>query len=63
MEQSGLFLFEKLHNYKASFFVPANGPLNHQLEKNLSQDGIKYISTSKIDNEPQGNRKFKKRFY
>src|SRR5690554_1368826 len=37
----GLNLFEKLHGYRANFFVPPNGPLNNQLEKTAADQGIK----------------------
>lgn len=60
---SGLVLFEQLHGYKASFFVPPNGPFNTHLEETAFQNGIKYISTPKIHREPQGNEQFKKKFY
>ena len=36
----GLQLFEKLHGYKATFFVPPNGPFNGKLEEVCSQSGI-----------------------
>jgi hypothetical protein len=59
----GLELFEKLHGYKATFFVPPNGPFNSQLEENAFRNGISYISTAKIHREPQGNGQFKKKLY
>lgn len=61
--KEGLALFEKLHRYKATFFVPPNGPFNSQLEETSFNSGIKYISTSKLHQEPQGNNQFKKKFY
>ena len=61
--KEGIQLFNSLHGYKATFFVPPNGPFNIQLEESTFQSGIKYISTSKIHKEPQGNGKFKKRIY
>jgi len=61
--KEGLELFEKLHGYKATFFVPPNGPFNSQLEIAAFEGGIKYLSTSKIHKEPQGNGKFKKQLY
>jgi len=61
--KEGLELFEKLHGYKATFFVPPNGPFNSQLEEFSFKGGVKYLSTSKIHPEPQGNNQFKKKFY
>lgn len=59
----GLGLFEKLHGYKASFFVPPNGPFNETLEQTAAENGIRFMSTSKIHREPQGNEQFKKKFH
>jgi hypothetical protein len=61
--KEGLELFENLHGYKATFFVPPNGPFNSQLEIAAFEGGIKYLSTSKIHKEPQGNGQFKKQLY
>jgi hypothetical protein len=61
--KSGLSLFEDLFGYKATFFVPPNGPFNNQLEKVAAEAGIKYISASKIQLEPQGQGKIKKRLH
>lgn len=60
---SGLALFEKLHGYKASFFVPPNGPFNNSLIDTAFKAGIQFLSTSKIQDEPLGNGKYKKRFH
>jgi hypothetical protein len=59
----GLLLFEELHGYKADFFVPPNGPFNNKLEQTAAQLGIKYMSASKIQNEPQGEGIQKKRLH
>lgn len=61
--RDGLALFNQLHGYKAIFFVPPNGPFNSGLETSAFEAGIKFISTSKIHREPQGNGQFKKKFY
>jgi hypothetical protein len=61
--KDGLHLFEKLHGYKADFFVPPNGPFNNKLEIVAAQQGIEYMSASKIQNEPQGKGKYKKRLH
>jgi hypothetical protein len=58
--KDGLALFELLFGYKASFFVPPNGPFNNSLEKVAAEAGIKYMSASKIQLEPQGYGKNKK---
>lgn len=52
--EEGLDLFENLFGYKASFFVPTNGPFNNQLEEVLAKKEIKYIGTSKIQKQPIG---------
>ena len=61
--KSGLDLFEAIHGYRASFFVPPNGPFNLGLCKATAASGIKYISTAKIHREPMGAGKFKKGLY
>lgn len=58
----GLILFEKLHGYRASFFVPPNGPLNNQLELTASEGGIKFMSSPKIQHEVLGEGRTKKHF-
>lgn len=60
---TGLGLFEKLLGYKATFFVPPNGPFNEILEESAFNSGIQFISTSKIHREPLGNLKFNKRYH
>jgi hypothetical protein len=60
---SGLNLFEKLFNYRATHFVPPNGPFNAKLEEVCFNEGIKYLSVSKIQNEPLGNFRTKKRYH
>lgn len=60
---SGLKLFEALFGYKASFFVPPNGPFNNSLEKVAAEGGIKYMSASKIQNEVLGEGKTRKRIH
>lgn len=60
---TGLDLFEKLFGYRASYFVPPNGPFNKALEATLIENGIRYVFTSKIHLEPQGNGRWKKRFH
>lgn len=58
--REGLALFEVLFGYKASFFVPPNGPFNNSLEKVAADYGIKYVSASKVQLEPLGHGKTKK---
>ncbi|WP_323027656.1 hypothetical protein [Gelidibacter japonicus] len=60
---SGLQLFETIHGYKAEFFVPPNGPFNNNLEKATKVGGIKYIGASKVQLEPQGEGRVKKRYH
>ena len=61
--ESGLNLFEQLFGYRASFFVPPNGPFNNQLEAVAAQGGIKFMSASKIQQEPMGEGKARKVFH
>ena len=57
---SGLDLFEDLFGYRATYFVPPNGPFSSHLERVCRQKEIKYIAASKIQNEPVGGGKVKK---
>jgi len=59
----GLKLFEKLHGYKARFFVPPNGPVNNELETVMANHGIRYIGASKIQKEPLGDGKTLRRYH
>lgn len=61
--KDGLRLFEQLFGYRASYFVPPNGLFNNNLEKYTAESGIRFMSISKIQIEPQGNGKTKKRFH
>jgi hypothetical protein len=60
--ESGLELFEKLHDRKASAFVPPNGAIHKDIICYAVTQGIKYVSSPKIHNEPQGSGKVKRRF-
>lgn len=55
--RSGLQLFEELMGYKATYFVPPNGPFNNDLESAAAQEGVKYMSCSKIQHESLGENK------
>lgn len=61
--KTGLDLFEELMGYRASLFVPPNGPFSKQLEPVCYDGGIKYLSTSKIQAEPLGNGNSRKRLH
>lgn len=58
----GLQLFEKLHGYNATFFVPPNGPINNKIEKTAAENGINYMSSPKIQQEVLGAGRTKKHF-
>jgi hypothetical protein len=60
---TGLALFEKIHGYKAQFFVPPNGKFNNALEEIAANQGIIYMGASKVQNESLGENKFKKHFH
>lgn len=59
----GLNLFETLMGYKAEYFVPPNGVFNNSLNTTLADNGIKYRSTSKIQIEPIGFGKTRKKIH
>jgi hypothetical protein len=61
--ESGLSLFEELFGYRATFFVPPNGPISAKLEEICAKEGIKYISASKLQLEPLGYGRAKKRIH
>ena len=61
--KEGLQLFETLFGYSASYFVPPNGPFNSQLEKTAADYGVKFMSASKIQYEPQGKGRKKIKFH
>jgi hypothetical protein len=61
--QDGLRLFEKIFGYKASFFVPPNGPFNNSLEEVAATEGIQFMSCSKIQHEPLGFGKTRKQLH
>jgi hypothetical protein len=60
---TGLELFYSIMGYKATFFVPPNGPFNNELENTAFENGIKYISVAKIQKESFGNNKIRRRFH
>lgn len=59
----GLDAFERLHGYRAKFFVPPNGPFNNKLQSTAEIGGLCYLSTAKIQIEPFGGGKIKKHFH
>lgn len=61
--RSGLDLFEELHGYRATYFVPPNGPFSSRLEHVCVRSGIKYMAASKIQKEPIGQGKTRKYFH
>jgi len=61
--REGLMLFEKLMGYRASFFVPPNGPINNALEKTAADCGIRYMSVSKVQHEALGYGKTRRRLH
>lgn len=58
---SGLALFEDLFGYGATYFVPPNGPISSKLESVCKQNGIKYLSVAKVQNEPLGMNQYGRR--
>ena len=61
--KEGLDLFEKLHGYRARFFVPPNGPINNAVEKTAAENGIQFMSASKVQHEALGLGKTRRRLH
>lgn len=61
--EEGTDEFENLWGYRAKYFVPTNGPFNNSLEKKLNEVGIEYILGERVQREPQGGGKYKKKFH
>src|SRR5665648_64362 len=61
--EDGLQLFEQLYGFKATFFVPTNGPFSNSLEETTAKMGVRYMGAAKIQSEPIGQGKFKKHFH
>ena len=59
----GLEIFEQIFGYRATYFVPPNGPFNNSLEEIASDKGIKYMFSPKIQTEPIGQGKTRKAFH
>ncbi len=57
---SGLQLFKKLFGYRATYFVPPNGPFSSTLEPACFKEGIKILSVSKLQIEPLGSGRTRK---
>lgn len=61
--EEGVSMFKNMLGYNPLYFVPPNGPFNTNLEPLLQSLGLKYINAAKIQDEPLGDNKFKKRFH
>ena len=61
--EEGLDLFNKIFDYKASYFIPTNGPFNNILEEPAAQMGIKFMGVAKIQEEPIGDGRFKRHLH
>jgi hypothetical protein len=55
--REGLNIFEELFGYRATFFVPPNGPFNNSLGEIASENGVRFISKAKKQTEPLGEGK------
>lgn len=60
---SGLDLFRDLFGYKPSYFVPPNGPFSSRLEPLLSEKEVRYLSMPRIQSEPIGYGKTRKKLH
>lgn len=61
--EEGLSLFYELFGFKASFFVPPNGPFSRSLNEVAANNGIRYLLAPKIQLEPQGQGRNKRVFH
>ncbi|MBN2167169.1 MAG: hypothetical protein JW717_12890 [Marinilabiliaceae bacterium] len=61
--ETGLELFYQLFGFKASFFVPPNGPVSSELYEVCFNNGIRYISMPMLQLEPLGNGLVKKKYH
>lgn len=61
--EEGLSLFEQICGYKAIHFTPPNATISHKLHKTLSENGIKFIDSPRVENESIGNFKYKKHIH
>ncbi|NLD48222.1 MAG: polysaccharide (de)acetylase [Clostridiaceae bacterium] len=59
----GLSLFESLFGFRAKYFVPPNGAINNSLNRVLSENGIKFRSAAKLQNESIDLGKTRKVFH
>lgn len=59
----GLDLFERLYGYRASYFVPPNGRINNILNSTCIENGIKFRSASKIQEESISLLKTRKKLH
>lgn len=60
---SGLNLFERLFGYRSTLFVPPNGPFSSNLESVCEAEGIKFISSSRLQVEPLGRNRTRIRIH
>ncbi len=60
---TGLVLFKDIIGYRASYFAPPNGPFSSELESKLADNGVKYLFMPRIQSEPLGQGKVKKRLH
>ena len=58
---SGLQVFEELFGYRATYFVPPNGPFSSTLEHLCFLKGIKFLSVPKLQIEPLGSGRTRKK--
>jgi hypothetical protein len=61
--KDGLELFNSLFGFRASYFVPPNGPINNTLEAVMAKNGIKYMCSAKVQYEALGRGKKRKVFH
>ena len=61
--REGIQLIKETLDYKPNYFVAPDGPFNNSLEKVLHEEGIKYIGTSRMQQEPRGNGKTKRKWH
>jgi hypothetical protein len=61
--EEGIDIINKTFNQNTTYFLPPNGPYHLGLNKELVENGIKFIGLSKLHQNPTENGFFKKHLF
>jgi hypothetical protein len=61
--KEGIAILNKTFNQNTTYFLPPNGPYHLVLNKELIENGIKFIGLSKLHQNPTENGLFKKHLF